>query len=202
MPANADASVSVVTPRRLRRLAGERFFGRGEAYFADGAVKSIRPHDGGVKAIVQGTRRYRVHLWAEDGELGYACTCPIGHEGEFCKHCVAVGLAWHAGDRDGEADPGEQDASNVTEGDVRGYLLRLDKAELVSLVLEQTDEDERLHRKLTLRAAQAVPGTASQYVWKEALDAALEVDDFVHYRGAYEYASGVEEVIESLEELL
>ena len=70
VPANADASAGLVTPGRLRRLAGERFFGRGEAYFADGAVKSIRPEDGGVKAAVQGTRRYRVHLWVEDGELG------------------------------------------------------------------------------------------------------------------------------------
>jgi uncharacterized Zn finger protein len=183
-------------------LAGERFFGRGEAYFADGAVKSIRPHDGGVKAIVRGTRRYRVHLWAEDGELGYDCTCPIGHEGEFCKHCVAVGLAWHAGDGDGEADPGEQDSANLTEGDVRNYLLGLDKDALVSLILEQADEDDRLQRKLMLQAAQALPGTASQFVWKEALDTALEVDDFVHYQRAYDYASGVEEVIESLEDLL
>lgn len=200
MPANADAWVRVVTPRRLRSLAGERFFGRGEAYYADGAVKSIRPDDDGVKAVVKGTRRYRVHLWVEDGEFGYDCTCPIGHEGEFCKHCVAVGLAWHAGD--GKAGAGEQASPNVTEGDMRDYLSRLDREELVSLVLEQMDEDERLHRKLTLRAAQALPGGADLSAWKETLDNALEVDDDVHYQGAYNYAGGIEEVIESLEDLL
>ncbi len=202
MPASADATVKIATPKHLLRLAGERFFGRGEAYFADGAVKSIRPYDGGVKAIVQGTRRYRVHLWAEDGELGYHCTCPIGHEGEFCKHCVAVGLAWHAGDGDGETGAGKQISSNVTEGDVRDYLVRLGREELVTLVLEQVDKDERLHRKLTLRAAQALPGGSGPSVWKETLDNAIEVDDYDHYQGAYDYAGGIEEVIDSLEVLL
>ncbi len=41
---------TVVTPRLLRRVAGERFFGRGEAYFAEGAVRSLRRDGGGVKA--------------------------------------------------------------------------------------------------------------------------------------------------------
>ena len=83
-----------------------------------------------------------------------------------------------------------------------GYLLGLDKETLVSLLLEQADEDERLHRKLTLRAAQAQPGGVDLSVWKETLDNALEVDDYVHYHGAYDYAGGIGEVIESLEDLL
>ncbi len=72
MPAeDAKDLTTLVTPRLLRRLAEERFFSRGEAYFAAGAVRSLRPYDGGVKAAVQGTRRYRVHLWEKDGDLGY-----------------------------------------------------------------------------------------------------------------------------------
>ncbi|NNG05290.1 MAG: hypothetical protein HKM95_14495 [Inquilinus sp.] len=202
MAANADASIRVVTPSRLRRLAGVRYFGRGEAYFADGAVKSIRPDNGGVKAVVQGTRRYRVRLWVEDGELGHDCTCPIGYEGEFCKHCVAVGLAWHAGGENGEAGTREQDPSDLTEGDVRDYLLGLDREQLASLILEQADEDERLQRRLMLLAAQVAPGTATASVWKEALDDALQTDGFVHYRDAYDHVRGIEDVIESLEEML
>ena len=199
MATNADTSTDVVTPRLLRRLAGERYFDRGEAYFAAGAVTSLRPEDSGIKAAVQGTRRYRVHLWVENGELRHRCTCPIGYEGGFCKHCVAAGLAWHAS---GKTGVGIQGPSNPSGGDVRGYLLGLDKETLVSLLLDQMDEDERLHRRLTLRAAQARPGGADPSVWKETLYAALEVDDYVHYSGAYDYAGGIEEVIESLEDLL
>ena len=181
-PADVKASADIVTPKLLRRMAGERFFARGEAYFAAGVVRSLRAYDGGVKAVVQGTRRYRVHLWAEDDELGYDCSCPVGREGEFCKHCVAVGLALHAGRQGAGAGDSEDTGSEFREADVRAYLSRLDKEELVSLLLEQADEDERLHRRLTLQAARATSGTAPSSAWKDALADALETDGVQHAR--------------------
>ncbi len=201
-PADVEALSELVTPKLLRRMAGARYFDRGEAYFEAGAVRSLRAYEGGVKAVVQGSRRYRVHLWSEDGELGYACSCPVGHEGDFCKHCVAVGLAWQASGQTAEAGAREEDGSVLGEADVRAYLSRLDKEELVSLLLEQADEDERLHRRLTLQAARATPGTGPFSAWKEALAEALETDNFVDYREAYDYACGIEEVIEPLEDFL
>ena len=108
--------ISIVTPKLLRRLAGERYFGRGETYFAKGTVRSLQTHNGGVKAVVQGTRRYRVHLWVEGGDLCHDCTCPVGHDGEFCKHCVAVGLAWHAGNMSGEVSAGGDDPCYLAAG--------------------------------------------------------------------------------------
>lgn len=200
--AEVEALSDMVTPKQLRRLAGERSFARGEAYFAAGAVRSLRVHEGGVNALVQGTRRYRVHLWAEDGELGYNCTCPIGHEGDFCKHCVAVGLAWQTGGQTAGAGAREEDGSVLGEAEVRPYLLGLEKEELVSLLLEQADEDERLHRRLALRAARATSATAPTSAWKDALAEALGTNDFVDYREAYDYACGIEEVIETLEDYL
>ncbi len=133
MPTDEDKELTtVVTPRLLRRVAGESFFGRGEAYFAEGAVRSLRRDGGGVKAVVQGTHRYRVHVWAEDGNLGYDCTCPVGRDGEFCKHCVAVGLAWHAGGQSDDAGVTEDAETAFGEEDLRAYLLALAKDELVS----------------------------------------------------------------------
>ncbi len=199
---DAKTLTSLVGPEPLRRLAGERFFGRGQAYFAGRAVRSLRPDANGVKAVVQGTHRYRVLLWAEGGELGYDCSCPIGRDGAFCKHCVAVGLAWHAA---GQSDvPGVAGDAEIAFGerDLRAYLLGLGKEDLVSLLVDQAAEDERLQRRLHLRAAQAKPGTADLTVWKDALDDALQVDEFVHYRDTYDYSTGIEEVIESLDDLL
>ncbi len=198
----AKELTTVVTPKLLRRVAGERFFDRGEAYFAEGAVRSLRRDGGGVKAVVQGTHRYRVHIWADDGDLGYDCTCPVGRDGEFCKHCVAVGLAWHAGGQSDDAGVTEDAETAFGEEDLRAYLLGLDNKELVSMLLDQADENERLHRRLMVRATQAARGTANLSVWKEALEDALETGGFVQYREAYDYAAGVEEVIESLEDLL
>lgn len=198
MPANdIKDRIPSVTPEILRRLAGTRSFERGEDYYEDKTVRSLRRSDNGVRAMVQGTHRYRVRLWNDDGGLGYDCTCPVGWDGDFCKHCVAVGLAWHAG---GEC--GGDGSSGFTEGDMRSYLQRLDKEELVSMLLDQAEEDDRLHRRLMVRAAQTTEGTADISVWKQALDDALEVDDFVSYREAHDYANDVEDVIDSLEDLL
>jgi len=79
--------------RALRRMAGARSFERGEDYFASGQVGSIVDHEGKISAKVRGTRSYQVTLWLERGEMVYSCTCPVGADGAFCKHCVAVGLA-------------------------------------------------------------------------------------------------------------
>ena len=193
---------AVVTPRLLRRLAGERSFGRGEAYFADGAVRSLKRRAGGIKAVVVGTRTYRVRLRVEDGALDYDCTCPVGRDGAFCKHCVAVGLAWRADEGGGEATSRDDQPPPFSEDDLRDYLAGLNKEDLVALLLDRAQEDERLHRGLMVRAAHGTPANADLRVWKDALDDALETGGFVHYREAYDYASGVEEVIESLEDLL
>ena len=76
----------------MLELAGERYFERGQSYHRGGHVYDLVQHGGVVVAKVAGTEDYRVRLWAEDG-LAYSCDCPLGLDEEFCKHCVAAGLA-------------------------------------------------------------------------------------------------------------
>ncbi|MDH3475154.1 MAG: hypothetical protein OEM59_15855 [Rhodospirillales bacterium] len=156
--AQAKHPRSLVTLELLRRMALGRSFARGEVYFDEGAVRSLRDHGDGVKAVVKGTRKYRVRLKVEDDELEYDCNCPVGMDGEFCKHCVAVGLAWR--ERGGPAVARADGPAPLTETDLRDYIAGLDKEELVTLLLAQAEEDERLERRLTLRAAAAAPGGA------------------------------------------
>jgi uncharacterized Zn finger protein len=80
--------------RSIRALAGESYFARGETYFNEGRVRGLTEYKGTVRAKVAGTEDYRVKLWTEGDNIGYSCSCPLGDDGEFCKHCVAVGLAW------------------------------------------------------------------------------------------------------------
>ncbi len=92
----------------LRRLAGgEESLTRGERIFRAGRVDGLRAAPDRASARVRGSARfYRVKLWRSRGELLYNCSCPAGRDRLFCKHCVAVGLAWLQGapPRD-EADP-------------------------------------------------------------------------------------------------
>ncbi len=75
-------------------LVGARTFERGEAYFREGRVSGLARQASSLSAVVRGGAEYRVRVWVKDDALAYACTCPAGADGAFCKHAVAVGLAW------------------------------------------------------------------------------------------------------------
>jgi len=85
----------VLTLAEVQSPADTKTFARGKAYSHDGAVSRLEERDGAVHASVRGTHRYRVELAVDDdGELAYDCTCPVGDDGVFCKHTVAVALSW------------------------------------------------------------------------------------------------------------
>jgi uncharacterized Zn finger protein len=186
--------------RALSRMAGARSFERGEDYFDGNRVKALIEHDGTITANVQGSRSYRVKLWIEDEDLDYSCTCPVGADGEFCKHCVAVGLVWLEGDQRRRSGKSDEPAA-VSMEDVRGYLLGQDKKALVEILMEQATDDDRLRQRLFLKAAKKGSKALNLATYQEAINDAVEIDGFVDYRSAYDYAHGIEEVIDSVEEL-
>jgi uncharacterized Zn finger protein len=182
-------------------MAGSRSFERGEDYFVDRQVGAIAEHKGTITAKVQGTRLYRVKLWIDKGELEYSCTCPVGEDGEFCKHCVAVGLTWLEGGQlklsgKGQAPPA------LTMDDVRAYLLGKDKNALVEMLVDGAMEEDRLRQRLFLKAAKKSPRGIDVATYRRAIDEAVESGGFVDYRSAYHYARGIEDAIDSVEELL
>src|SRR5260370_35575270 len=78
---------------QLKRLATNRSFTRGEVYFKDGHVRSLTTHEEVITGIVSGQHGYCVRLRSGGDEIEYSGDCPIGLEGEFCKHLLAASLA-------------------------------------------------------------------------------------------------------------
>ena len=185
----------------LLELAGKRCFERGEGYHRGGHVGGIVEHEGTIAAKVLGTYEYRVRLRAEDDELDYSCDCPLGVDGEFCKHCVAVGLDWLEGEVGHKLS--EAGAEPITMDDVRTYLERQEKDVLVRIVIEQAMEDERLRERLLLRAARTGGGSPDIAAFRWAIDRAVEPpDDYWDYSSPWDYARGLESVIEAISEML
>src|SRR5262245_40510464 len=84
-----------LTRETLQHYAGSRSYAAGVKYARDGAVTGLVASEQTLTALVQGTETYRVRLeMAPEGDLIAYCSCPYGAEGHFCKHCVAVGIAW------------------------------------------------------------------------------------------------------------
>ena len=65
-------------------------------------MSRLEARDGVLRANVRGTHRYSAELSVGvDGELTYECDCPVGEDGIFGKHAVAVAQSWleHAGEK-------------------------------------------------------------------------------------------------------
>ena len=153
------------TDADLLDLAGSRSYNRGTGYLT--AVGRIRDLPDGVVATVTGTDIYQVRLYDDEGELTGDCTCPYGEEGNFCKHCVAVGLRLLAEDtdaRDGSDDDaddpddtfarhGAGSSNAVGEAEVKTFLTAMDHTDLVDLVWRQASADPTLYHTLRLMAA-------------------------------------------------
>lgn len=187
----------VASRRAIHRLAGPQSFERGEVYAERGRVQGLTMTDRSARATVQGTRTYRVDLTVTDDEdLDGSCSCPVGSDGWFCKHCVAVALVVATGGANGAS------AEEPTV-DVAGYLRDLDHDRLVDLMLQLAGNDELLAARLRLDATRAHgAGAPPVGPFKDAIDAVFVTGDYVDYRDAYSYASNIDTVLDCLDTLL
>lgn len=80
----------------LRHAAGNTVFERGQTYWRGGAVDTLRADARDARAGVRGSEPYEVQLRLDGGLLLGTCSCPHAAAGAFCKHQVAVALAWRA----------------------------------------------------------------------------------------------------------
>lgn len=197
----SQSALDNLSRREIRQLAGERFFARGEKYFDEGRVHGLTEYRGQVTAKVAGTEDYRVKLWAERGRLDYSCSCPVGDDGEFCKHCVAVALAWIE-ESVGTGKKSKAKKSAATMEDVRAFLERQDKGRLIEMLLNEALESDSLRERLFLETARMNPERIDLATYRRAIKNATRANDYVDYYSAGTYARGVHRVIESIAALL
>jgi uncharacterized Zn finger protein len=194
---------AALTLNTIRRIADPRSFERGEQYYALGLVRSMTEYNGTITAKVKGTHTYTVKLQLDSGELEHSCTCPMGDEEIFCKHCVAVGLAWiENGSKDKAGKGGKAAKAEITIKDVKGHLESLGKDALVEMILRQAQEDDHLHEKLFMQTAKKMPGGHNLNALKKIIRNAIDPGDFVDYHSMRRYARNVDNVLDTVEGLL
>ncbi len=202
----------------LRQLAGEKAYAAGEESVSAGKVRQTQFGADRILARVEGSGVYRVKIWRARGELRFSCSCPSGREDTFCEHCVAVGLTWvHTAERastgglsDPTAEPGGKKEAQ-SRAKLQRHLRGLERERLVHLLLEATDYDDILRRRLLMEAI----GVAGPGVRKDAAEAspdfaaygqilhdAIDAPDYVDYDAMPDYVHGVAEAVQPLGDLL
>ncbi|RQR34749.1 SWIM zinc finger domain-containing protein [Burkholderia sp. Bp9142] len=163
MPRNVSFA-DLITLAAVRTLADPKSFERGRTYYRDGAVSRLTERDRELSATVRGTYRYHVEFAiGGDDTLHYACNCPVGDDGAFCKHAVAVALSWleNSGDEvfhDEESEPVRSRRKRKTHAElIRDHLETLDEHALRRWLLDAAERDRSLRDRLLFdaRAARA-----------------------------------------------
>ena len=199
---------SLLDRDRVLALAGERFFERGQRYAAEGRVHAIDEDGASIAATVSGSHDYEARIWVVGDELASACDCPIGVDGTFCKHLVALAVAWLGQSADGSSTKvsgprlSRDRPRPITMSDVRAYLYGQDHGTLVEMILGEADRDDRLRERLLLRVTMAATAGAGAAQIRRAIDRAVRVGGFVEYAGADDYTRRIHDAIDLVEGLL
>lgn len=176
----------------LLRAAGPKSFERGLGYVA--SVEELEIEGAEINAIVTGSFEYDVTLWRERGVLAGECSCPWSQEGNFCKHCVAVGLAALGARKPGAAVP-------AARPDLDAWLDGLGADELRDELRALIRADRELRRRFELRAAQA--GEDAGLV-RTLVRRLLRVGPrgYIDYEDAHDYAANLREAGETINALI
>jgi len=202
----------LITLKNLRALAGGRSFMRGEEYFDEGAVGPVSKKSGVISAKVHGTRTYDVRLKVIQGKnaqakLDYTCTCPVGQDGDFCKHCVALGLAWlEKTDDIEEAEFSEPSASTankkISDDDIRLWLESQDTKIILDMLMAQLATDGRLREELVLKITKEKAVGIDLNAYRKVLRSAFHTSGFIDYYNMGDFTDGINDALDSLDRLL
>jgi len=178
----------------LRDHAGDRAFARGEAYHRGEQVRILLIDPARIVSQVSGSEDYRTELTGRGKSIGGHCSCPAFSDYGFCKHMVAVGLAANAlGD----------DAGAGALSQMRDHLRSKSVDFLADMIVEMAERDLSLFRKLELGATTAQLDDAGlEARLRKAIDGATVTHDYIDYASVPDWAEGVEEILEAIEQLL
>ena len=186
------------TEVHLQAAAGSRSYDRGLDYLSQ--VEDLDFDGREITATVYGSDAYEVCLTIDTGRSGNIvligdCSCPFGEEGNFCKHCVATGLAALrlAATRQAIPRP-EQEHELLTS-----WLAALSKEELVAEILELLDGNRDLQHRLELRLAAR---RADVHQVRIAVENLVERAGFIEHAEARNYARDVGRAAEAIDALI
>ncbi|MGP9644167.1 SWIM zinc finger family protein [Halomonas sp. AOP22-C1-8] len=186
---------TLISDSQLVMLAGDAAFSRGVQYYQQGMVIHWDKSGSTISADVEGSELYHVTLTLTKQGLSGGCNCPASEGIDFCKHCVAVALAFRA-----EQAKQAQRVEGDTSDRIHAYVESLDKPSLVEALLSLIENDPVLYQQWSLKADAAL-GVLDHKALKKRITAAFPINrGLFRYSQVSHYFSKAEAVIEQLAE--
>ena len=150
----------------IATLAGEAAYQRGLEYYNDGRVEQLNINGTQISASVKGQKQYRVSLNHTAKMFDGSCDCPASDNFDFCKHCVAVSLAYYYQTQTNleMADAGKADT-------VLLYLNTFTKPQLIEELNTLIQQDQSVYDHWLLRAEIASGNLSSKDLRKRITQA-------------------------------
>ncbi|MGO2147412.1 SWIM zinc finger family protein [Halomonas sp.] len=186
---------TLISDSQLIMLAGDAAFSRGVQYYQQGMVIHWDKSGSTISADVEGSELYHVTLTLTKQGLSGGCNCPASEGIDFCKHCVAVALAFRA-----EQAKQAQRVEGDTSDRIHAYVESLDKPSLVEALLSLIENDPVLYQQWSLKADAAL-GVLDHKALKKRITAAFPINrGLFRYSQVSHYFSKAEAVLEQLAE--
>ena len=131
----------------IETLAGEAAYKRGLDYYNDGRVAQLTIDQTQISASVEGQQRYTVLLNHTAKVFDGCCNCPASDNFDFCKHCVAVSLAYYY-----QTQTNLEMADAAAIDTVSLYLNTFTKPQLVDELNRLIERDQSVYDHWLLRA--------------------------------------------------
>lgn len=158
--------MKILSESVIATLAGEAAYQRGLEYYNEGRVEQLNINDTQISASVEGQKQYRVSLNHTAKMFDGSCNCPASDNFDFCKHCVAVSLAYYYQTQTNleMADAGKADTLQL-------YLNTFTKPQLIEELNTLIQRDQSLYDHWLLRAEIASGNLSSKDLRKRITQA-------------------------------
>ncbi|WP_062270467.1 SWIM zinc finger family protein [Endozoicomonas arenosclerae] len=182
-----------ITDQQLVKLAGEKAFSRGKAYYQEGRVGELTIQGQRASADVEGNQTYKVNLVYTQSALDGSCDCPASDGIDFCKHCVAVAMVLREKVSVPQVKKGAQSA-DVLEA----YLLQMPKEELVGHLVEMIDSSRAIREEWLLKAETSL-GIMDRKTIRKRITATIPYNrHYFRYGQVRQYFANIEYVFSTL----
>jgi len=183
-----------ITSGLLIKLAGEPVYQRGKLVYANDQIESWKLKGNTINAVVEGNHPYQVQLTLSSRMLDGACSCPASDNFDFCKHCVAVALAY---------SQHQEKIKNITSGSelerIEAYLKTQSSTELVGHLLALIEGDSTMINHWVIKADLSM-GLVDTNTFRKKITKALPYRNIFKSRQVAAYFSNADAIFELIME--